>query len=59
MRRGGVWQYDKYRSFKALGELLMKLKVLDREKYHYHFNFSPNPFIKEHSLFIKRFTENQ
>lgn len=50
--RGGIWQDDKHVSYIHLGELLMKLSVLDRRKYHYHFHFEPNPFLRQYKMFI-------
>lgn len=53
--RGGIWQDDKHTAFIALGNLLFHLKVLDENVWFYHFNFEPNPLIRQYEMFIEPF----
>jgi hypothetical protein len=50
--RGGIWQDDKHLAFQNLGELLMKLEILKRKEWHYHFHFEPNPLLSQYRMFI-------
>lgn len=54
--RGGVWHDDKQQAFEDLGEVLMRLKVLKREEFQFHFYFEDNPLLSQYRMFITPFT---
>lgn len=47
-----TWSIGRHAGWISLGDLLMKLSVLDEKQYYYHFHFEPNPLIRAYDMFL-------